>query len=318
MRIKLGILTTLLSMSGHSQEPIPVNATIHPRAAMLGDNTRKLTCTLRLDREVYLAGETATAYATLTNPTHELLEVYDPLVHGGLNLLRLATKRELQEPGLPAGPYRYVSPHPNEGWRGRFVWSEALAAELKSVWLKPGEARTLEIRSIDPWPGTEHSSWGSGGGVPTTSGEYQLWFNYCWDARAAFRVIQPVFRSLAAIRLNEPLQLYDSTVRGVVESPRYLYALELQIDGTSIIVARQRDSLLDHAVREAPGQVFREGAIGVFSPFHRVAEVKGPVANLGIRRVDEATFEVVWTETGGRLARRSYQPRLTKNTLRPE
>ncbi|MBN8731348.1 MAG: hypothetical protein J0L64_12455 [Acidobacteria bacterium] len=316
MKARVLFMFAAIALSGSSQ-PIPVGATHHQRARMLDQNTRKLECTLRLDREVYLAGEAATAHVTLSNPAPELLEVYDPLSNGGLNLLRLATERELQEPGITAGPYRYISPHPNKGWSGRFVWSDEMAAELKTVWFKPGEKRMLEIRSFDPLPRTPDMMWPSGSSVPTHSGEYQMWFSYCTDARVGFRVIQPVFESFAKVRLNESLRLYDSMARRVVERPRYLYALALRVEEAVVIVARQGDSMQESVVTDVPGKVFRENAISPFSPFQRVAELRGPVANLAIRQLDETTFEVVWTEAGGRLVRRSYQPRLSKSQLGP-
>lgn len=287
-----------------------------PHIAGVAQNSSKVQCSVRVDREVYLAGETARAWLTVTNPMHEMVEVFDPFHLSNAALVLRGKKLEEGEAG--AQPvYRPLSPHEPRSWRSRSFNEPQEFRRLVTAWLKPGETREFEIDSAGEWFGKPFSPWYANGGI-RDPGEYQIRYAYCPQAHVEFSVVPAVLIAHGILPLPRPLEVYDETERKIRQYPRALRAFALRLGEKSVVVVGRRDTPADTRLRTAPGMALSEYELVPFSPYDRVAEVNGPVANLAIRQLDETTFEVVWTEAGGRSVRRSYSPEHGQNNLIPE
>ena len=131
---------------------------------VLGHNSRRMISKLELDRQEYLAGELFKLTITVTNPTPDALEIYDPF-HGstsGIDLMRLANSKDDKE---LAGQYIFVSPHPSVGWQD---------LPGPTIVLQPGQTRRYAVESRERIFGGGLSWSGPGApGKPASTG-YRL------------------------------------------------------------------------------------------------------------------------------------------------
>ena len=273
------------------------------RARAMKQNSHKMQCSLRLDREVYLAGETARVRLTVTNPTHELIEVFNPFQteNAWINLYGPTEAKPDDPPSAPR--WRVLNSHVPYGWQGLRFYDDQMTSLIKTSWFQPGESRTFEFESSEEWFGASMSPWGNGGNT-RRPGRYQIRYTYCDQTAAEFEVVRPTLQVFVEQAISTP----QPAKRGnLPEEPVVLGAFLFSVGERYYVAAGLREhygSRLDRLT----GQPMREGDMGSVIPFRRLAELNAPVRGLALRPVDRTTYEVVWTEAAGRVERRSFTP----------
>jgi hypothetical protein len=270
-----------------------------PRAQAIRSNTRKMECSLELDRAVYMAGETARVRLTVTNPTHELIEVFDPFQRENA-WINLYGARKLNSDDPPTTPtWRPLSSDVPSGWQGLSFLRDQEATRIQSAWFRPGESRTFEFESSENWFGASLSPW-PGGGTTSRPGKYQARYTYCVQATAEFEVVNPRLDLVVEHRLD---LRRASTSASTDKRPFVLNALLLSLDERYIVAAVLAQHWESDFPREA-GQLLTERNVPRALPYRRLAEFDAPVRGLALQPVDGGTYEVVWTEASGRVERR--------------
>lgn len=269
------------------------------RAGTLRANSGKMECSLELDRAVYMAGETARVRLTVTNPTHELIEVFDPFHRENAWINLYAAPKEHPDDPPSTSKWRPLSSDVPTGWQGLSFLRGQEANRIQSAWFQPGESRTFEFESSENWFGSSLSPW-PGGGTTSRPDKYQVRYTYCAKATAEFEVVNPRLDLVVEHRLEQPRA---STRVPSDKRPFVMNALLLSLGERYIVAAVLAEHWASDFPRDA-GQLLTERNVPWALPYRRLAEFDAPVGGLALQPVDGAAFEVVWTEASGRVERR--------------
>lgn len=144
------------------------------REFVLGQNTRKLSVTLKLDRDEYLPGEVAQLTITIRNPTAENLEVFEPFIPGTGSIW--LEQKTSDDPGKK--PMPYMGP--------MCCYIQGRSENLPTRRISSGASIVRTFQSYD-------SQFGLSGelfSIPThASGEFQLEYAY-GGGPVKFRVLR--------------------------------------------------------------------------------------------------------------------------------
>jgi hypothetical protein len=232
--------------------------------AKIGERSAKLKLNLSLDRLSYLVGEAARVTMRITNPTREHLEVFAPFI-GRTTELWLYVWGDLDRFGMD-----HWNPLPLDYW-----------APMEASWMAP----TI-VMAPSQTMNRVLMLGGSGGfepaGLPLPDpGRYRMSFCYFRQGNCAGTEFV-----VAAAQL---LTFVDAANA----DGRFLHALVLQrkLGGQYIAVTLQ----------ERPSAAFETGPGGEIEPrmgpYIRVAEVAGPVSQLGLNVNPDNTLLVQWMES---------------------
>ena len=242
-------------------------------------NTGLIRVEVTLDRDIYLRGEVMHLTMTVSNPTSETLEVFDPaatvwdfLHWGSRSLSPFANWEQLQ--GEPPSDQ-----DPN--------WSAS------TVWLLPGQR--IERQVIGRGPAV-------GDGALQQSDRFMVYYGYLdWlshAGQAAFRVVQPRVVAASPVRLQNLKQQSDGSTGDVKETPRYTYGAVLEANQKRyIVVSRNWTSAPD--LRLVTGAKLDTGIAGYLEPYDRVAEVSREVQSVSLEANSDDNVVVHWVDESG-------------------
>lgn len=157
----------LMAQTCTDQGAGPVN--VAPKFAGVVANSKKLIITMGLDRDVYFPGEAIRLTMKATNPTPQIMEVFDPFQGGCVDVM---AKR--------GGGYAPFSPHPQIE-RGP-CWS------TQTVWLSPNQELRYDSRSRE---------FQAGG-----PGEYRLHLEAWAASDIDYTVVAPEAENYASVEIS--------------------------------------------------------------------------------------------------------------------
>ena len=252
-------------------------------------NGAKVKLEIALDREDYLSGEVVSVKYGAFNPNAESVEVFDPLVAAGFDLLKWADRF-------------------NSGVQG---WEPCTSDSLSMVsvhWNAPtvtfGPGQRVEKQVVYS---DRHCSQcvalGAADNPPNEDGKYLL--RYCYVerpdtcAKAEFTMAVPTVVASAHTESAEPLRVTGKASGQEKEYPRYFNALIVQSNARRYVVVSRIDAG-EFDTQPGPAGKLDAGILGLVEPYDRVAEVSLAVNAIKLAADADDNLTVTWTDENGK------------------
>jgi hypothetical protein len=267
--LRIAIFFSLLAaIIGQKITIQPANPAPDSKRESILRNTQKLRVEVRLDRAVYVAGESMNITLTVANPTNESLEVFDPFDARSTGFDVLEWRRD-PVAGLDA--YLHIDPHPVE--------QRTLAWDAPTTFIASGQTIQREVHSFDRLCERCTTTALTGGSAPMREGKYRIRFGYTHfgiDAMADFAVRFPVFRMAVSTEVRAEAPMAAQSSGSVGHQPVFVRAAVLDLDGEQIVVL-SRDHEFGREMQASVGKVLDRDGVRHLAPFDRVDQGAGDV-----------------------------------------
>jgi len=251
-------------------------------------NGSKIKLEVALDRQDYLSGEVVLARFGAFNPDTKPVEVFDPLVAAGFEILKWSDRF-------------------NSGAENWEPFNDSLIDGLSIDWNAPtvtlGPGQRVERRVVfSDRACPQCVSLRPAGNPPNADGRYRL--RYCFPQRfdacaeTEFTLAVPTVVASTHIKRVEPLTVASKRTGKEKQYTRYFNALILESNGKRYVVV-SRVHRGDFDVEPGPAGKLDAGVLALVEPYDRVAEVGHSVKTITLLGDDRDNLTVTWTDEAG-------------------
>ncbi|MBV8843023.1 MAG: hypothetical protein JO307_09440 [Bryobacterales bacterium] len=230
------VTAQLQTVLPNQQSPEPQYVQV--RRVQVQQNTLRLRVTLALDEQYYLPGEAAQIGITITNPTPDALEVWEPF--------------RIQTGELQMWPTKLVNGKPTV-YGDRASCCMSPPPVTMTQWVAAGQTISRMLTSADrnfdstiPYPI---------GAAPQDPGDYRLVYTYGAPNPLDFHVLSLTIENVVSVPLLLPRQVTSAETGKVYQVPRRLVILILGGEGMHYIAISQAEVGVDSYLDRAAGQV---------------------------------------------------------------
>jgi hypothetical protein len=283
------------TFSATGQEASPQLSPSQPQSAgyvlWVLENTKQLKVELKLERDVYFAGETAELTLTVTNPTSGPLWVAEPFsVKSGDLGLSIQKGERFDIVHISSGEDVLSANFTVPG-------DPPYVRQVKAVQMQPGEQRERSIRTDDPMLDYHGSMLlAPRGFLPVEAGHYRFFYGYGGGARVEFDVVQPVVRRIVLPAGPKPSAADAAPPRS---RPWRGSLGELEWGGKRYLVASFHEKPLYNILR-----------VESLAPFVRLDTLEGQMPAVEYSRESDGTVTFIWQGADGTPKRSAFRPRV--------